>query len=127
MTPMTVYVSREAAADPCREAAVLAHELKHVAVYRQRLAEIGEELRPALAATFGDRVFYFASRADGQMEMQQTLERELGAALEDSTRKIRARQEEVDSPEEYARVAAACGGIGVLPVGDPATRAGTDR
>jgi hypothetical protein len=32
-TPMTVYISREIAVDPCRDAAALEHELKHVAVY----------------------------------------------------------------------------------------------
>ena len=128
MTPMTVYVSREAAADPCRDAAVLAHELKHVAVYRERLAEIGKELKPALVDAFGDRVYYFASRAEGQRELQQALARELDAALGDSAHKIRARQEEVDSPEEYARVAAACGGIGAVPTATVTPeRAGTNR
>jgi hypothetical protein len=125
MTPMTVYVSREAAADSCRDAAILEHELKHVAVYEQRLAEIEREVEPALVEAFGNRVFYFASRAEGERELQRVLKRELDATLGDSARKLRERQEEVDSPEEYANVAAACGGIGVLP--DTATRVGIDK
>jgi len=111
MTPMTVYVGREVADDPCRAAAILEHEMKHVAVYRQRLDEIGDEVRTALVKTYDNRIFYFSTRAEGQREMEQALTRQLGALLDDDARQIKERQRAVDSPEEYARVAAACGGI----------------
>ncbi len=115
MTPMTVYVGREIAGDPCRDAVILEHELKHVAVYRQRLEEIGVEVRAALAKTYGNKVFYFSDRAEGQRQMQTALRDELEALLADDARQIKQRQRAVDSPEEYARVAAACGGIRVDP------------
>ncbi len=111
MTPMTVYVGREVAGDPCREAAILEHEMKHVAVYRQRLEEIGAEVRAALVKSYGSRVFYFSDRAGGQRQMQKALTDELDTLLGENARQIKERQRTVDSPEEYARVAAACGGM----------------
>jgi hypothetical protein len=115
MTPMTVYVSREVAEDPCRATTVLEHELKHVAVYRQRLAEVGDEVRSALVRTYDNRVFYFSDRAEGHRQMEQALSQQLSTLLDDNARQIKERQREVDSLEEYARVAAACGGIRVDP------------
>ncbi len=113
MTPMTVYVGREVAGDPCRDAVIVEHEMKHVAVYRQRLDEIGGEVRAALVKAYGNRVFYFANRAEGHREMEKALSAELGTLLAQSASRIKERQRAVDSPEEYARVAAACGGIRV--------------
>ncbi len=115
MTPMTVYVSREVTDDPCRAATILEHELKHVAVYRERLAEVGDEVRAALVRTYDNRVFYFSNRAEGQRQMEWALSQQLGTLLDDNARQIKQRQRQVDSPEEYARVAAACGGIRVDP------------
>ncbi len=111
MTPMTVYVSREVTDDPCRAATILEHEMKHVAVYRQRLGEIGDEVRTALVKTYDNRIFYFSTRAEGQRQMEQALTGRLSELLNDDARQIKERQRAVDSPEEYARVAAACGGI----------------
>jgi len=115
MTPMTVYVSREVTDDPCRAAMILEHEMKHVAVYRQRLAEISAEVRAALVRTYDNRVFYFSDRAEGHRQMEQALSQQLSTLLDDNARQIKERQRQVDSPEEYARVAAACGGIRVEP------------
>jgi hypothetical protein len=115
MTPMTVYVAREVAGDPCRDAVILEHEMEHVAVYRQRLEEIGGEVRATLVKTYGNRVFYFSDRAEGQRQMQKALRDELEELLVDNARQIKERQRAVDSPEEYARVAASCGGIQVQP------------
>jgi hypothetical protein len=111
--PMTVYIGREIAADPCRDAVALEHEMKHVAVYRDELPRIAADTRALLAASYGNRVLYYSSRAAAQRETQAALGAELGPMLEDDARRIKERQRGIDSPEEYARVAAACGGISV--------------
>jgi len=109
--PMTVYIGREIAGDPCREAVALAHETKHVAVYRDELPRIAAEVRARLQTSYDNRIFYYRSRAQAQREAQAALGAEIGPLLEADTHRIKERQRAVDSPEEYARVAAACGGM----------------
>ena len=109
--PMTVYIGREIAGDPCRDAVALAHETKHVAVYRDELPRIAADVRARLQSSYDNRISYYRSRAEAQREAQAALGAEIGPLLEGDTHRIKERQRAVDSPEEYARVAAACGGM----------------
>jgi hypothetical protein len=111
--PMTVYIGREIAGDPCREAVALEHEMKHVAVYRDELPRLAADTRALLEASYGNRVLYYGSRADAKRETQAALGAELGPMLEVDARRIKERQRTIDTPEEYARVSAACGGMAV--------------
>ncbi|MEO8675941.1 MAG: hypothetical protein ABI569_10195 [Casimicrobiaceae bacterium] len=110
-TPMTVYIGREIAGDPCKEAVALEHELKHVAVYKDELANIAKDVRASLDAAYGNRVLYYGSRAEAKRETQAALAAQLSPLLAGDARRIKERQRTVDSPEEYARVSAACGGM----------------
>jgi hypothetical protein len=109
--PMTVYIGREIAGDECRAGAALAHERKHVAVYREELAHIATDVRAALRAAYGNRVLYYRSRAEAKRSTDASVSAELGPLLDRIAGQIKARQREIDSPEEYARVSAACGGM----------------
>lgn len=109
--PMTVYIGREIAGDPCRDEAALEHEMKHVAVYREELARIGVDVREHLEAAYDNHILYYRSRAEAQRETQDALNAEIGPLLASNTRRIKERQREIDTPEEYARVSAACGGM----------------
>lgn len=113
MTPMTVYVSREFAGDTCREAAIVEHEMKHVTVYTNFLASIADEVRDALRREYGNRVFQYRDRADARQDTQDRLSEQMRVLLGDNARRVKALQAGVDSPEEYARVALACGGMHV--------------
>lgn len=111
MTPMTVYVSREFAGDTCRDPAIVEHEMKHVNVYVNHLAAVADEVRKALRAEFGTRTFQFRDRAQARREMEGRLGDRLRALLADNAQRVQALQRNVDSPEEYARVAGECGGM----------------
>ncbi len=111
MTPMTVYVGRELADDPCREAVILEHEMKHVAVYTQHLADVSDAVRDELVTTYGNTIYYFRDRAEAQQQAEAGLAQRLSARLADSARRVKELQAAVDSPEEYARVTGACGGM----------------
>jgi hypothetical protein len=111
MKPMRVFVASEYHGDACREAVILEHERKHVAVYADFIALLARELRDAVTAEFGDEIFYAADRAQAEREITQRLAVHLDPLVRDSMRRIKERQKVVDSPEEYARVAAACGGM----------------
>jgi hypothetical protein len=110
-TPMTVYISHEIAGDSCRDAAALEHELKHVSVYRDALLLIADDVRKLLESEYANRVLYYRSRAEAQRETQSALGAKLGPLLAGNARRIKERQRAIDSPEEYASVSAACGGI----------------
>jgi hypothetical protein len=110
-TPMTVYVAREVAGDPCREGAVLEHEKKHVAVYESELAAIADETRASLAASYGKRVLHYRDRAEADRETSAALDRDMAKLLAGTAERVKERQRAVDSPEEYSRVTAACGGM----------------
>lgn len=109
--PMTVYVAREIAGDPCKDAVALEHEMKHVAVYEEELAAIAGEVRESLGASYGKRVLYYGSRAEASRQTEAALRRDMAELLAGTAERVRKRQRDVDTPEEYARVAAACGGM----------------
>jgi hypothetical protein len=113
MTPMTVYVSREFAGDTCREPAIVEHEIKHVTVYANYLSAVADDVRKSLRAEYGNKVFQFRDRAEARREMEGRLGDRLRALLTDNAQRVKALQRAVDSPEEYARVAGACGGMRV--------------
>jgi hypothetical protein len=109
--PMTVYIGREIAGDECRAGAALEHERKHVAVYREELAHIATDVRATLRAAYGNRVLYYKSRAEAKRSTDAEISAALGPLLDRIAGQIKARQREIDSPEEYARVSAGCGGM----------------
>ena len=111
LLPLTVFVGREFRDDDCRRAAIVEHELKHVAVYRAYLDEVAGEVREEVARAYGNTVMQFASRDEAQREIEQALVGYLNPLLERTSREVKRRQATVDTPDEYARVAAACGGI----------------
>jgi hypothetical protein len=111
LLPMTVFVGREFRDDDCRREAILGHELKHVAVYREILGEVAADARDEITRAYGNVVMQFASRDQAQSEIEQALAGYLEPLLARTSREVRLRQADVDTPAEYARVAAACGGI----------------
>jgi len=111
MKPMMVYVASEYHGDACREAVILEHERKHVAVYSQFIAQLARELRESVTADFGNTIFYAPDRAQADAQIRDRLGVHIEPLIHDSMARIKERQRIVDSPEEYARVAAACGGM----------------
>src|SRR5262249_49623383 len=110
-TPMTVYIAREISGDTCRANAALEHEQKHVAVYREELALIAADIRATLKSAYDNRLLYYGSRAEAKRETETAVHARVGPLLDRIARHIKARQREIDSPEEYARVSALCGGM----------------
>ena len=110
LDPMTVFVANEYHGDSCREAVIIEHERKHIAAYSQFIAQLARELRESITADFGDTIFYAPDRAQAEREIGDRLAAHLEPMPAESLARIKERQRSVDSPEEYARVAAACGG-----------------
>jgi hypothetical protein len=111
LDPMTVFVANEYHGDGCREAVIMEHERKHVAVYSRFIEAVARELREAITADFGDAIFYATDRAQAEREIGDRLAVHLDPLMRDSLERVREQQRTVDTPEEYARVAGACGGM----------------
>ena len=109
MQPMRVFVASELADLPCQHEVTLSHEMKHVEVFREVLEEAARDLEREFPEAVGAEI----RRAGTAKDMQQTLivaiRDYLGEFMSERQQVLDARQAEVDSPEEYARVAAACG------------------
>lgn len=108
-TPMTVYVAREFADDTCRRRAILAHEMKHVAVYRQYLTELVAIAQRELPALYGDELVYASDARESQETLRDRLQEFMHAFMRARYGELKARQAQVDTPDEYASLDRACG------------------
>ena len=97
--------------DPRRSLEFYRAVLGVVAVYEDELGRIADDVRKVLTATYGNRVLYYRSRSEAQRDTKDALGAEIGPILTEDARRIKARQREIDTPEEYASVSAACGGM----------------
>ncbi|MEO8507781.1 MAG: hypothetical protein ABI593_09140 [Betaproteobacteria bacterium] len=112
MQPLTVFVAHEVARDECRRAAVREHEMKHVAVYEAYMRDAVARLARTLPEALPERVHYAADAATAQADLARALSAYLEQFQAQDSDEIAARQAEVDSAPEYARVAAACAAPG---------------
>ena len=108
VTPVTVYVAREIAGDPCRRPAILEHEMKHVAVYRDYLAEAVADMRHELPRALGSELVYARNAAAAQENLRARLQAFMRAFMQKHYAELSARQAAIDTSEEYARLARAC-------------------
>ena len=111
MTPMTVYLASELRDNACGRAAVQEHEMKHVAAFREHLADAARRLSDDLPRLFGQSVIVAPDPQAGEEQVQRALQQFLSDFKAASARELQQLQERVDSPDEYARVNGACGGL----------------
>jgi len=108
MQPVTVYVASELAAQPCQRAVTLAHEMKHVQVFREALELAARDL----ARDFPIAIDAQLREARNPDELQQrfvvSLRDYLAQFMRDRERMLDDSQAAVDSPEEYGRLSTAC-------------------
>ncbi len=108
---VTVYVAREIPEGSCGFNEVLAHEQKHVEVNRQVLAEFA----PVAAERLREYLIDHGSFRTNEPELMiaalhdnmQAILNEAATAMNEEDRR---RQQQIDSPAEYRRVSASCGG-----------------
>lgn len=109
-SPLTVYVAREFPPGTCPYQAIHEHELRHVKAYQEHIDKIEKDLAEMLNARFAT-----GSPWRGQIgEIAPRLQRELNErwlpAIQRQLKAVEASQALIDTPEEYDRVADACGG-----------------
>jgi hypothetical protein len=112
--PMTIYIAAEHPRGSCEFELTMGHEMKHVRVYEQFLAEMGEEIKQDLRQKFGNRIYYFDSTDAGRNYVQQLTSTALAPYLETGMTEVEKRQRAIDSHEEYFRLdqfQARCGDV----------------
>jgi hypothetical protein len=111
MPVRTIYVLRERRPGTCEYNAVLEHERKHQAVDDAVIGEHIPRLQRLMQAA-AQRVSAQRIRPGEEKAAQQRLDSELKAALNQASKTLEqersARQLAIDTPQEYARVTAAC-------------------
>lgn len=125
-SPVTVFIAREIAADPCRRAAVHDHEMRHVAIHATFLEDARARLLESLVAQDVGRL-RFAADADSLQRDAAAEVSALLAAVEAADRDLLSTlQSAIDTPEEYARVGELCD-TALVAVPPDRARPPTDR
>lgn len=108
MQPAIVYLARELDGEPCEQSATREHEQKHVEVYRELLEQSRQRLVDELPSAIGETTRTAASTGDLKQRFDADLREYMARFMRDQQADMSARQAEVDTPEEYARVAHVC-------------------
>lgn len=108
MQPVTVYIASEIAAQPCQHDITLSHELKHVEVFREALELAARDLARDFPVAIGAQLRPARNPDELQQRFVVPLRDYLAQFMRDRERMLDESQAAVDSPEEVARVSAAC-------------------
>ena len=109
-SPMTVYVAREFPPGSCAYREIHEHEMRHVRAYQAHLKAIEKTLADALQARFAGTGPWRGPRGETNARLQAELQERWVPFVKREINKVDAAQALIDTPEEYARVAASCGG-----------------
>lgn len=108
---VTVYVAREIPEGSCGFDEVMAHEQKHIDVNRGVLQDYAPRIQESVEDYLRGNAVIHGQDHDAEIAR---LRQNLQNLLDDLSTKMMndniARQKEVDSPEEYARLSHVCGG-----------------
>lgn len=108
MQPVAVYVARQLEPTPCASDATFSHEMKHVSVFREVLDDARRDLAADLADALGTELRRAATRTELERTFNAQVEAYLSVFMKQWQRQMKARQDAVDSEDEYRRVATAC-------------------
>jgi hypothetical protein len=105
---MSVYMDREIPRNSCIYNAIFAHEMHHVAIYKDYITRNIEQIKQNVEAKFNGTVYYFPSifaakqytEILGQVFSQHVSDRFLG--------EVYAEQRALDTQSEYTRMQNEC-------------------
>lgn len=107
--PLDVYVAREFNPYSCPFRVVIAHELRHVQIYREQLPRLEATVRSELARRYANRPLY-AAIGEGLNTLQDDIDAWLRPLIKSELAAVEVIQRQLDSPEEERRLSQACQG-----------------
>ncbi len=109
-SPVTVYVAREIPQGSCAYDAVYRHEQQHVKIYHDHLVAIEKRLAEALQNRFSTGKPWRGPVGETRARLQRELDERWIPFFEREIGQAEPAQAAIDTPEQYARVAASCNG-----------------
>ncbi|MES2150139.1 MAG: hypothetical protein V4508_10130 [Pseudomonadota bacterium] len=106
---MDVYVAREFSPGSCSFREILAHEMQHVAIYREQLPRLERLIRARLNERFANRPLY-APNGAGITALEREVDDWLRPMIQTELKIIEDAQMALDTPEEDHRLTHACFG-----------------
>jgi hypothetical protein len=106
---LDVYISERYRRGSCEFKAVLDHEHRHVAVFRNVLVSYAQQVRNALDRAARDHgTMVMASKGNAAEAMQERLQQAVKPVLREMHRIEQSENAKLDSPESYRRDQAGC-------------------
>lgn len=109
-SPIVVHVGREFPPGTCAHNEIYRHELEHVDAYRRHARALHEEITQQLKRRFEGGPPWHGERGETAQRLQRELDERWLPYIHRLLDKVKLAQRKIDSPEEYARIAASCNG-----------------
>lgn len=104
---MSVFVAREFSPNSCSYREVLAHEMRHVQLYRDQFPAVEARVRRGLEARFGDRPLY-AAHGKGLAALEAEVDNWLRPFIKAEIGKMELAQANMDTFDESFRLSNSC-------------------
>jgi hypothetical protein len=103
-----VYMDREIPRSSCIYNAIFAHEMHHVAIYKDYLTRHLEEIRQGADAKFNGRAYFFPTLFQAKQYLEILGEVYVGHVREKFLHEVNAEQRALDTQAEYSRMQMEC-------------------
>jgi len=108
--PITVFIGREFPPDSCAYQEIHAHEQRHLETYKAQVGKVEAEITQALERRFADSAPWRGPAGQAQERLQWELGERWIPYVKQLLEQSEADQARIDTPGEYARIAASCNG-----------------
>ena len=107
--PLIVFVGREFPKGSCAHKEILEHEMRHVKAYQEHMAKVRETFQAALTRRYASATVWRGPAGTLYERLATDLNEYWVPAITRDFQRVEGPQRLIDTPEEYARIAAACG------------------
>ncbi len=110
MQPLVVHVGKEFPKGSCAHKEILEHEMRHVKAYQAHLEKLQKIFEEALTRRYATATAWRGATGSLYERLSGELNEHWTTAITREFDRVEGPQRLIDTPEEYARIAAACGG-----------------
>lgn len=108
--PLTIYVAREFPKGSCAHDEIYRHELMHLRAFTEHAQSIEAEISSTLRQRFERATPWHGQYGEVNASLQREIDERWLPYLKRLLDGVKPAQRQIDSPQEYARIAASCDG-----------------